>query len=92
MKYFDWNESKNDKLRAERDVCFEDIVIAISEGKLHDVLDHKGPQRYPRQRVYIVEIQTYIYAVPFVEDEEKIFLKTIYPSRVLTRKYLKGEQ
>ncbi|HSX02631.1 MAG TPA: toxin [Candidatus Saccharimonadia bacterium] len=84
MKYFDWNETKNDKLREEREICFEDVVVAISEGKVHDVL------AYPNQRFYIVGIQEYIYVVPFVEDEIKIFLKTIYPSRKLTKKYLKG--
>ena len=86
MKYYDWNESKNDKLREERDVCFEDVVVAINEGKLHDVLAHPNPAKYPKQRFYIIEIQEYIYVVPFVEDEVKVFLKTIYPSRKLTKK------
>lgn len=92
MKCYDWNESKNDKLRDERDVCFEDVVVAINEGKLYDVLTHPNPAKYPKQRFYIVRIQEYIYVVPFVEDEVKIFLKTIYPSRKLTKKYLKGEK
>lgn len=90
MKYYDWNESKNDKLREERDICFEDVVVAISEDKLHDVIAHPNPSKYPNQRFYIIEIQEYIYVVPFVEDEVKIFLKTIYPSRKLTKKYLRG--
>lgn len=92
MKYFDWDESKNAKLKFEREICFEDIVIAISEGKIHDVAIHPNTRKYPGQRIYVVEIQEYIYAVPFVEDEEKIFLKTIFASRVLTKRYLKGEQ
>jgi hypothetical protein len=90
VKYYDWNESKNDKIREERDVCFEDVVVAISEGKLHDVLEHTNPSKYPNQRLYIVEIQEYIYVVPFVEDDTKIFLKTIYPDGKLTKKYLRG--
>lgn len=92
MKYYDWNEAKNDRLKSERDICFEDVVVAISEGKLHDILVHPNPAKYPNQRFYIVEVQEYVYVVPFVEDEIKIFLKTIYPSRKLTKQYLKGEQ
>ena len=92
VKHFEWNESKNDKLRAEREICFEDVIVAISEGKLHDVLAHPNAKKYPSQRFYIIEIQEYIYVVPFVEDEIKIFLKTIYPSRKLTKQYLRGEQ
>lgn len=91
MKYFDWNEAKNDKLKIEREICFEDIVVAINEGKLHDILAHPNSTKYPSQRFYIVEIHEYIYVVPFAEDEVKIFLKTIYASRKLTRRYLKGE-
>lgn len=91
MKYFDWNETKNDKLRAQREICFEDVIVAINEGKLHDIIAHPNAAKYPNQRFYIVELQEYVYVVPFVEDEEKIFLKTIYPSRKLTKKYL-GEK
>jgi len=92
VKYFDWSQAKNDRLRADREVCFEDIVVTISEGKLHDVLAHPNPAKYPDQRFYVIEIHEYIYIVPFVEDETKIFLKTIYPSRKLTKQYLKGEK
>jgi len=92
VKYYDWDEAKNERLKLEREICFEDIVIAISEGRLHDVVTHPNPKKYPGQQIYIVEIQEYIYAVPFVEDEVKIFLKTIFASRVLTKRYLKGAQ
>jgi hypothetical protein len=34
---------------------------------------------------------TYVYLVPFVEDEKLIFLKTIIPSRKATKEYL-GEE
>lgn len=76
-----WNERKNSKLLEERNIYFEDIVIA-----------HPNPTKYHNQHFYIVEVYKYIYVVPFVEDEVKIFLKTIYPSRKLTKKYLKGEE
>lgn len=90
VKYFDWSVSKNNKLREERDICFEDVVVSVAGGKIHDILEHPNPAKYPNQMFYIVEIRAYIYVVPFVEDDEKIFLKTIYPSRKLTKQYLKG--
>jgi uncharacterized DUF497 family protein len=92
VSYFDWNESKNDKLKLERAICFEDAVVAISDGRLHDVLEHSNPAKYPHQRFYIVETEDYIYVVPFIKEGEKIFLKTIYPSRKLTKQYLKGDK
>jgi len=88
VKYFDWDKEKNGLLRAERDVGFEDVVTAINEGYLIKVLGHHNPKKYPNQKIYVVEIEGYVYLVPFVEDEEKRFLKTIYPSRKMTKKYL----
>ena len=85
MKYFDWDEEKNQKLKDERGIGFEDVVIAIDEGRLLITLDH--PKR-PDQKIYIVNVENYAYMVPFVEDEEKYFLKTIYPSRKMTKKYI----
>jgi len=88
MKYFDWDNKKNDKLKTERDICFEKILIAIEEGKILDVVKHKNNKKYPNQKIFIIEINKYSYLVPFVEDNEKIFLKTIIPSRQATKKYL----
>jgi uncharacterized DUF497 family protein len=88
VKYFDWDEEKNQKLLVEREVCFEDVLIALDEGRLYDILYHPNPNRYKDQLILVVEITQYIYLVPFVEDEEKIFLKTIIPSRKATKKYL----
>jgi len=85
VKYFDWDEEKNQKLKEERDIGFEDIVIAIDEGRLLVTLGH--PKR-PNQKIYIVNVEDYAYMVPFVEDKEKRFLKTIYPSRKMTKKYI----
>lgn len=88
MSYFDWSEKKNMFLKQERDICFEDIVIAIAEGRLVDIVEHPNVKRYPNQKLLIVEIDRYVYLVPFVEDTEKIFLKTIIPSRTATKRYL----
>lgn len=75
-------------LRAEREISFEEVVIAISEGKLLDIVEHPSKKRYPNQQIFIVEINHYAYLVPFVEDDQKIFLKTIIPSRRATRDHI----
>ena len=88
MKYFDWDEEKNDKLKETRDVSFEEIILAISNNHILDVLTHPNKEKYPNQKMFVIELFNYAYIVPFVEDKEKYFLKTIYPSREATKKYL----
>ena len=88
MKYFDWNSQKNEKLRAERDIGFEDCLLAIEEGKILDILEHKNKKKYPNQKIFVLEISGYAYLVLFVEDKDKVFLKTIIPSRKATKEYL----
>lgn len=92
MKYFDWDEEKNAKLKEERGISFADIQIAFEEGRVLDVIDHPNKSRYANQQMLIVKIEDYIYLVPFVEDEDKYFLKTIFPSRKMTKKYLRKEE
>lgn len=87
MKYFDWNPEKNKKLIKERGISFEMCLVYIEQGKILDIINNKTPHEH--QFVYVLEIEEYVYYVPFVEDEEKIFLKTIIPSRKATKKYLK---
>ena len=91
MKYYDWDLEKNEELKTERKVMFEDVVFAITHGALLDTIEHPNKNRYPNQRIFIVDINDYVYLVPFVEDENIIFLKTIIPSRKMTKKYL-GEK
>jgi uncharacterized DUF497 family protein len=88
VKYIDWNEEKNELLRKEREVCFEDVVIAIGSKGLLDTTSNPNKEKYPDQRVFVVNIKNYAYLVPFVEDSEKVFLKTIIPSRKATKKYI----
>ncbi|CAN5672258.1 hypothetical protein BH23PAT2_BH23PAT2_03230 [soil metagenome] len=92
MKPYDWSDFKNSKLKNERSVSFEDVLTAIDEGKLLDAIRHPNKLRYGNQQVLVVEIDDYAYLVPFVEDNDKIFLKTIIPSRRATKKYLRGEK
>ncbi len=91
MKYFDWNDEKNEMLKATRGVSFELIELAIASGELIARLKHPNPEKYPNQKVFLVKIDEYIYSVPYVEDAEKIFLKTIIPNSKATKKYL-GEK
>lgn len=90
MKIFNWNPDKNDQLILERNINFEEIVMAINEGNIVDVYDHPKQQQYPNQKIYAVQIDNYIYLVPFVKNDNEIFLKTIIPSRKATKKYLGG--
>lgn len=88
MKYFDWDEGKNEVLKKEREISFEEAIIAFIEGKVLADEEHPNKVKYPNQRILIVEINAYAYLVPYVEDKEKIFLKTIVPSRKATKKHL----
>lgn len=85
MKYFDWDDAKNAKLRAERGIGFEDIVFHIERGDLLDILAHANPDRNAGQRIFVVRRDDYVYSVPFVGDEHTVFLKTIIPSRKATK-------
>ena len=91
MKYFDWSEEKNSLLIKERGISFERVLMAIGEGGLLDVLEHHNPEKYRGQRLMVVEIEGYAFLVPFVEDEEHVFLKTVIPSRKATRRYLRRD-
>lgn len=87
-KHFDWSEDKNETLKISREVSFEDVQTAIEAGDLLDTYPHPNQKKYPNQKLFVVNIRNYVYVVPFVEDEVKVFLKTIIPSRKATRKYL----
>jgi len=90
VKTFSWNNEKNILLKAERQTSFEEIVLYIEVGFLLDVLEHPNQQKYKGQKVFVVQVDGYVYLVPFIETEKEVFLKTIIPSRKATRKYLKG--
>jgi len=90
MKYYSWNNEKNRRLKAERNVSFEEVVFYIERGQLLDIVEHPNQEKYRGQRIFIVNIDDYAYLVPFVETEREILLKTIIPSRKATKKYLRG--
>jgi len=91
MKPFRWNHDKNEALKIERSISFEEIVLAIEADGLLDELRHPNTDKYPNQFVLVVALDDYAYLVPYVEEEEYYFLKTIIPSRKATRDYLQKE-
>ena len=88
MKYFTWDAEKNEKLKTERGIGFEEIVFLIERGNLLDILEHPNQDRYGGQKIFVVRREDYVYLVPFVEDTRLVFLKTIIPSRKATKQYL----
>jgi len=83
---------KNELLKAQRDISFEDVILSIESGNLLDDIEHTNKEKYANQSIFIilVEIKNYVYMVPYVEEKEYIFLKTIIPSRKMNKKYNKG--
>jgi hypothetical protein len=86
---FDWDPAKNEWLKTNRDLSFEEIVWLIKEGGLRTVLRH--PKR-PNQKIFVVDREGYALNVPFVEGPDgTCFIKTAYPSPISTKRYL-GEK
>lgn len=92
MKLFDWEDEKNEKLKAARGISFEEVVFYISNDFVLDIVPHPNPNKYPGQKMFIVNIDNYAYLIPFVEGDKIIYLKTIIPSRKATKKYLRGDK
>lgn len=84
MEFF-WNEDKNRSLKEDRGISFDEIVRIVESGGLVSDVPHPDRAKYPGQRVMYVDVSGYIYIVPYVQDGEKLFLKTIYPSRKATK-------
>lgn len=91
MKYFSWNNEKNQSLKSERNISFEEVVFHIKKKHVLDIVQHPNQERYEGQKMFIININDYAYLVPFVESEQEIFLKTIIPSRKATKQYLRGK-
>ena len=91
MDHYKWNIEKNEKLKVERGISFEQIAMHIERGDVLDIVDHPNQKKYPNQQLLVVEINSYAYLVPFVENKNSKFLKTITPSRKATRDYLGGK-
>lgn len=91
MKPFRWPPDKNEFLTQERGASFEEITVAVEAGGLLEIVPHQNPSKYPRQRIMVVEVAGYAFLVPFIEEEDHFFLKTIIPSRKATRNFIAKE-
>jgi hypothetical protein len=91
MKSINWNTEKSVALKSSRDICFEDVVFFIERGDILDDYLHPNQKDYPGQRIMVINITNYAYLIPYVENDEELFLKTIIPSRKATQRYL-GEK
>lgn len=91
MNYnFVYDEKKNLKLKEERGVCFEDVITAINHGNILDIIPHHNKKKYPNQKIILIKIKDYVYLVPYLEEEDLLILKTVFPSRKFTKLYLEG--
>ncbi len=86
-KLVEWNIEKAQILSETRGLEFERVSIMIEEGLYIDI--RQIPSR-PDQRMFILDYDDYIVCVPFVESDDKIFLKTAYRNRK-TNKLFKGD-
>jgi len=89
MRY-EWNPEKNGEIKKERNISFEQIVFHLSQGDIWKTADHPDQKTYPGQKIYFVVVEDYVYLVPFVTEDEYVFLKTIIPSRKATKDYKEG--
>ncbi|MDD5675715.1 MAG: BrnT family toxin [Chitinivibrionales bacterium] len=88
MEFISWNPEKNEWLKKNRGICFEDVVLRINTDHVLTIVDHPNQTRYPGQKIMIINVDGYVYLVPFELREKGIDLKTIFPSRKYTKKYL----
>jgi uncharacterized DUF497 family protein len=86
---FDWDDEKNEFLKRTRGVSFEDVVFHIQNGDVLDIIRHSNITRYPKQNIIVLNIDRYVYLIPYLKERGTRFLKTIIPSRKATKEYLR---
>jgi len=89
---YDWNPDKNEWLKRERNISFERVIFHLLRGDVWKIADHPDQANYPGQRIYFVIIENYVYAVPHIIEKDRIFLKTIIPSRKATKMYREEQE
>lgn len=92
MKVFRWDNEKNEWLKQNRGVCFEEVVILMEREDILETIEHPNQDKYPGQKIAILQIEDYAYLVPYVQESEEIFLKTVIPSRKATNKYVRAKK
>jgi hypothetical protein len=86
-KKIKWDEEKNQLLKLQRGVNFDEVLEQIEAGKILGRKAHPNSDKYSNQEIFIIELKSYIYYVPFIENDSEVFLKTIIPSRKLNKIY-----
>jgi uncharacterized DUF497 family protein len=86
---FNWSEAKNRFLKEHRNISFEEVVIAVQNGGLLEVIDNPSKNEHQSRQCMIVNINHYAFIVPFIMSEEEAFLTTIFPSRKFTKLFFK---
>lgn len=92
MKVFRWDNEKNELLKNNRGVCFEQVVILMEREDILETVEHPNQNKYPGQKIAAVMIDDYAYLVPYVQKSDEIFLKTMIPSRKATNKYMRSKK
>ena len=92
MKVFRWDNEKNEWLNNNRGVSFEQVVILMERGDVLETIEHPNQKKYPGQKIALLKIEDYAYLVPYVQESEEIFLKTVIPSRKATSKYVRAQK
>ena len=92
MITYNWNKEKNILLKRTRGVSFEQMVMHIENGDLVDIIRHPNSEKYLNQKILVINVNDYIYTVPFIENDDERFLKTIIPNRQFTKRYIGGKK
>jgi len=92
MRVFQWDNAKNEWLKENRGLCFEKVVILLEREDVLEIVNHPNQDKYSGQKIATVKIGDYAYLVPYVQEREEIFLKTIIPSRKATNKYVRPKK
>lgn len=92
MKVLRWDNEKNELLKKNRGVCFEQVAILMEREDILETVEHPNQNKYPGQKIATVRIEDYVYLVPYVQKSDEIFLKTIIPSRKATNNYMRSKK
>ena len=91
MRY-EWDSTKNEWLKKERNISFEQIIFHLSQGDVWKITDHPDQKNYPGQKIYFVIVENYVYLVPHIIEKDYTFLKTVIPSRKATKIYKETQE
>ena len=91
MRY-EWDSAKNEWLKKERNISFEQIIFHLSQGDVWKITDHPDQKNYPGQKIYFVIVENYVYLVQHIIEKDYTFLKTIIPSRKATKMYKEKQE